>query len=151
MVKIVKYAIAAALLLVISTALCAQTYKWVNENGVVTYSQTPPPDRQAEEVKLRDTGPGNHEDPKARLDRLRQKMADSAEDRELAKQQRQADKEERELKRQNCEAARTNLRHLQGLGSRLYKMDNEYRRLSEEERQALMQKEKEHIKANCGK
>lgn len=146
-----KYAILTALLLSFSTMLCAETYKWVNENGVVTYSQTPPPDKQAERVKLRDTGPSSGQSSKSRLDKLRQKMADSAEDRELEKQKRQTEKEERSLKRENCDAARSNLRNLQGLGQRLYHMGNEYRRLTEEERQSLMQKEREHIKANCEK
>lgn len=146
-----KYAIITALLLSFSTLLNAETYKWVNENGVVTYSQTPPPDKQAEQVKLRDTGPSAGQSSKSRLDKLRQEMADSAEDQELEKQKRQTEKEERTLKQENCEAARTNLRNLEGLGKRLYRIGNEYRRLTEEERQSLMQKERGHIKANCGK
>ncbi|MEJ2691500.1 MAG: DUF4124 domain-containing protein, partial [Candidatus Thiodiazotropha sp.] len=132
-----KYAILTALLISFSTMPCAETYKWVNENGVVTYSQTPPPDKQAERLKLRNAGPSGGESSKSRLDHLRQKMADSAEDRELEKQKRETEKEELALRRENCEAARSNLRNLQGLGQRLYRTGGEYRRLTEEERQGL--------------
>ena len=43
----------AGLLILISSPLFAETYKWVNEDGVVTFSQSPPPDQKAERIKLR--------------------------------------------------------------------------------------------------
>ena len=140
----------ASLLILIASPLSAETYKWVNEEGVVTYSQTPPPGQAAERIKLREDAPANRPSSRDQLDQLRQRLADSAEDRGLLKQQRQEEKEANEIKKKNCQAARSNLSKLVGLGNRLYKTGGEYRRLSEEERQNLMQKEKEHIKKNCG-
>jgi hypothetical protein len=146
----VKNVLIACLLILATQPLMAETYRWVNDEGVVTYSQTPPPDHQAERVNLRGTAvPSDGQKSQTRLDQLRQRMADSAEDRQLAKQEREKSKEEKKIKRQNCEAARSNLRKLEGLGNRLYQTEGEYRRLPEEERQSLMQKEREHIKANC--
>lgn len=139
-----------SLLILIASPLFADTYKWVNEDGVVTYSQTPPPGQTAERIKLRDSTPANTPSSRDKLNQLRQRMADSAEDRDLQKQQRQEEKEANQIKKKNCDAARSNLSKLVGLGNRLYKTGGEYRRLSEEERQDLMQKEKEHIKKNCG-
>jgi hypothetical protein len=150
--QIVKYSIIIAILVAMPSVLYADTYKWVNEEGVTTYSQTPPKGVKAERVKVYGSkSPSGAQDSQNRVKQLRQKMADSAEDRELEKQQRQSDKTERERKQKNCQAARENLHALEILGSRRYKVDGEYRRLSEEERQQLMQKEKEHIKANCEK
>lgn len=140
----------ACLLILAPLPLSAETYKWVNEEGVVTYSQTPPPGQSAERVKLRGSSPSTGPSSQEKLDQLRQRMADGAEDRQLKKQQRQEEQEAKKLKQQNCASARSNLSSLQGLGNRLYKMDGEYRRLSEQERQDLMQKEREHIKKNCG-
>lgn len=147
-----KNAILIAILVLLPPILNADTYKWVNDEGVVTYSETPPPGRPAERIKLHGSkSPGSGQSSQTRLNQLRQKLADSKEDRDLAKQKRQAEKEELDLKRQNCNAARSNLRSLESLGSRLYQINGEYRRLTEQERQDLMQQEREHIKANCKK
>jgi hypothetical protein len=147
----VKNTLLACLLLLASQPLIAETYKWVNEEGVVTYSQTPPPDQKSSErVKLRGSKSSNPQSGQSRLNQLRQSLADSAEDREMEKEKLKETEEERALKRHNCDAAHSNLRKLEGLGNRRYKMDGEYRRLSEEERQSLMQQERDHIKSNCG-
>ncbi|MEJ2453363.1 MAG: DUF4124 domain-containing protein [Candidatus Thiodiazotropha sp.] len=146
-----KNLLLACLLILGPQPLLAETYKWVNEEGVVTYSQTPPPSGEAERVKLRETTPSGSQSSQTKLNKLRQQMADSAEDRELEKQEQEKADKEKKVKQQNCQSARDNLRKLEGLGNRLYKMEGEYRRLSEEERQRLMQQEQEHIKANCGK
>jgi hypothetical protein len=129
--------------------LTAETYKWVDENGVVTFSQSPPPSVEAEKIKLRKTT-SEGSSSKARLNSLRQNLADSAEDRELQKKAKQEEKEQSALKKRNCEAAQSNLRKLKDLGNRLFHQGGEYKRLTEEERQSLMQKERGHIKKNCG-
>jgi hypothetical protein len=146
----VKYTLLACLFFIFPTLLNAETYKWVNEDGVVTFSQSPPPSAEAEKVKLRNTKSSSESSSQTRLKNLRQQLEDSAEDRELKKQEQQREKEQLALKKKNCKAAQSNLRKLEGLGNRLYKRDGEYKRLNEEERQSLMQKEREHIKANCG-
>jgi len=147
----VKIALLTSLLVLVSQPLVAETYKWVNEQGVVTYSQTPPPGQQAERVKLHGAAaPSGAQDSQSKLNELRQRLADGAEDRELAKQQQQEADAEIQRKKQNCESARSNLQKLEGLGSRLYQVDGQYRRLTEEERQQFMQQERDHIKENCG-
>lgn len=145
-----KYTLLVSLFFIFPALLSAETYKWVNEDGVVTYSQTPPPSVETEKVKIRSTKSSSESSSKARLKNLRQRLEDSAEDRELKKEQQEREKEQLALKKKNCKAAQSNLRKLEGLGTRLYQKDGEYKRLTEEERQSLMQKEREHIKANCG-
>jgi hypothetical protein len=146
----VKYTLLVCLMLLASPPLFAETYKWVNEEGVVTYSQTPPTDGSAERVKTYGSQSNSSQSAESRLNQLRQKLADDEEDRNLEKEKRQEADEALAMKKHNCEAAHSNLRKLEGLGNRRYKIDGEYRRLPEEERQRLMQKERGHIKANCG-
>jgi hypothetical protein len=147
---IVKYAIFVILLFSLPTLLQAETYKWVNEDGVVTYSQTPPPDGNADKIDIKSGAKEPGPSSKEKLDELRQRMADHDEDRQEAKQKAEEKKSLQEMKKKNCEIARSNLQKLQGLGQRLYKKDGEYKRLSEEDRQSLMKQAQEQIKADCG-
>lgn len=138
------------MLISLPSILFAETYKWINEEGVVTYSQTPPPDVEAERINIRSGTPVSGQSSKDKLDQLRQKAADKAEDRDMEKQQQQEKQSLTAMKQKNCEIAHSNLQKLEGLGTRLYKKDGEYKRLSEEERQSLMQQAREQIKSNCG-
>jgi len=146
----VKRSLLIALLVAFSSLAGADTYKWINEQGVVTYSKTPPRGIDAERIKLRSTGVSDEQGSRARLDSLRQSLADSAEDREMKKQEQEKMQKQAAAKAQNCEAARSNLQTLEGLGTRLYQADGEYKRLSEEKRLSLMAEAREQIKANCG-
>jgi hypothetical protein len=150
MEKIVKYVILISLLVTLPSLVSAETFKWVDKNGVVTYSQTPPQDADAERIDesgiKKDPGPSSKE----KLNQLRQRMADSAEDRDLDKKKKEKEKSALAVKKKNCDAARANLQKLKGLGTRLYKKDGEYKRLTEEERQSLMEQARAQIKSNCG-
>ena len=147
----VKFAILIVILVSAPYTLFADTYKWVNEEGVVTYSQTPPPDVESERINVRSGSSSSNLSSQDQLDRLKQNLADRAEDQELEKSRQQEEKSVRALKKKNCQASRSNLQKLEGLGNRLYKTEGEYKRLSEEERQSLMTQAREQIKNNCGK
>ncbi|MET0072011.1 MAG: DUF4124 domain-containing protein [Candidatus Thiodiazotropha sp.] len=138
-----------AFLLLFWTAASAETYKWVNEEGVVTYSQTPPPDAKAETVKIKTAPTSSGGDSRQRLKELRQKLADSAEDRALKKAQKQEADEIAKENKHNCNVARKNLEQLTALGNRLYKVGDEYLRLTEEDRQRRMQEARDQIKEYC--
>ena len=147
---IVKHAIFITLLFALPTLLPAETtYKWVNDQGVVTYSQTPPPGVNAERIDIRSGAKAQGPSSTEKLNQLRQRQADQDEDREMAKQKQEEKASLQEMKQKNCEIARSNMRKLEGLGQRLYKKDGEYKRLSEEERQNLIKQAQEQIKANC--
>jgi hypothetical protein len=145
----VKQTLLFTSLLLLSSALYAETYRWVNEEGVVTYSQTPPPDVQAETVNIKTSPAKGAADSQKRMDELRQRMADSAEDRALKKQEKREQAEIKAAKRKNCDLARKNLEQLTALGNRLYKTEEGYVRLTEEARQNKMQKAREQIKEYC--
>ena len=145
----VKQTLLFALLLLFINLVSAETYRWVNEEGVVTYSQTPPPNANAETVNIKTTPASSAGDSKTRLEALRQKMADSAEDRALKKAQKQEQAEIKAENKQNCSTARKNLEQLTALGNRLYKTEDGYVRLTEENRQQKMQQAREQIEEFC--
>ncbi|MEW8506008.1 MAG: DUF4124 domain-containing protein [Candidatus Thiodiazotropha sp.] len=144
-----RFVIILCLAIVYLNPLHAETYRWVNEDGVVTYSQTPPPDAKAETVKIKSAPAGSSGDSKQRLKELRQKLADSAEDRALKKAQKQESEEIAKENKHNCNVARKNLEQLTALGNRLYKVGDNYVRLTEEDRQRRMQEAREQIKEYC--
>ncbi|MCU7906364.1 MAG: DUF4124 domain-containing protein [Candidatus Thiodiazotropha sp. (ex Epidulcina cf. delphinae)] len=127
----------------------AETYRWVNEDGVVTYSQTPPPDTKAETIKIRSTPSSDADASKDRLEKLRQRLADSEEDRALKKSKKKEQAESQAVNKQNCSAARKNLEQLTALGNRLYKTGDDYLRLTEEDRRKRMQQAGDQIKEYC--
>jgi exonuclease VII large subunit len=136
-------------LLLISTTISAETYRWVNEDGVVTYSQTPPPDAESEVVKTYSAPSSDAAAAKQRLQKLRQDLADREEDRTLKKAEQQEQKKDQEMRKNNCEAARKNLQTLTNLGLGMYKVGDKYLRLTEEQRQQRMQEAKDQIKEYC--
>jgi hypothetical protein len=134
----------------LSAASHAGLYRWVDENGITQYSQTPPPDGQADRLK---PPPPPAEDPQAarrRLDQQLQQVDDRLEDRELAAQEKQRQDQERRARESNCQAARANLETLGGPTNRVMLMpDGSYKRLTEEERQKLMDEARQQISENC--
>ncbi|MET0066418.1 MAG: DUF4124 domain-containing protein [Candidatus Thiodiazotropha sp.] len=142
--------LALILIIILFTASTqADTYRWVNEDGVVTYSQTPPPEGHAEKVKTRNTTSSDSAESGEKLKQLQQKLADMDEDRALQKAEREEQAKDKAMREGNCQAARHNLEQLTALGNRLYKVGDDYLRLSEEERQARMQEAREQIKEYC--
>jgi hypothetical protein len=143
-----------ALLLVVliscPTLGMTQAYKWVDENGVVSYSQTPPRSLQGQRVDLKPTPSVSTKESNDELKRLRQRLQDSRNDRELAQQTEREARDEAARKGWNCTAARSNLQKLLNLGNRMLKTANgNYLRLSENERQQRMQTARWQIASNC--
>ncbi len=128
----------------------AAMYRWVDENGVTQYSQTPPPAQDADKLKPPPPPAESPQEARRRLDLQLQQIDDRREDRELADEERRRKEEERRIARKNCDSARTNLENLQSASRRLVRMhDGSYKRLTEEERQERMQKAREQIETNC--
>jgi hypothetical protein len=136
-------------LTLLATSASAETYRWVNEDGVVTYSQTPPPDASAEKIKTYDTAPSDSQQSQQKLKDLRQRLADMDEDRALKKAEAKKQAEDKALREKNCQAARHNLEQLTALGNRLYKVGDDYLRLTEEDRQSRMEDARSQIKEFC--
>lgn len=137
-------------LLIFAVTGQTQTYRWVDENGVVSYSQTPPHSLEAETLNIKPQSQTDSAEANRKLNNLRQRLEDRREDRKLAGEEAKKVQREESLHKENCASARANLGKMEGLGSRLLKTsDGKYLRLTEEERQKRLQAAKEQIKIYC--
>jgi hypothetical protein len=127
----------------------AKTYRWVNEEGVTVYSQTPPPSGEAEVVKPPPPPPTGAESRTPMEERLEAIEARRAEQEKRAQERARAEAEQ-ERRRVNCQTARRNLEALQGPPRRLYATaGGEFERFTEEERQARIEEAREQIEYFC--
>ncbi len=135
-----------------SLNLSAATYRWLDDNGQVVYSQVPPGDgRDYREISA---PPPPAEDPEAAQKRLEEARKALTEDRKAREQQKQDATRKKALaerRRQNCEIARKNLETLTSRPpNTLFKVgDDEYRRFTPEERQKRIDQLKKIIQENC--
>ena len=147
---------APALLALLAASLCAapaaaKTYRWVDDDGVVVYSQTPPRDgRPTADVRPPPPPPVPPGEARRRLEERMQRLDDLREDKELAREKRAETQEGQTRRRRACEAARSNLSALQrSMNKRLRLPDGSYQRLDEDERQARLREARRHIEENC--
>ena len=103
--------------LVVAPLLCGpaaalELYKWVDEDGSVTYSQQQPPGQQAETVEVRVSGPSD-EAAKSELENLTERASEASRDRQFAATAAAELQEREERIRKNCEIARENKRVLE--------------------------------------
>jgi hypothetical protein len=110
--RILSIALTAALLS--SPALASKFYRWVDENGVTHYTQTPPPEgTQRREVRTRSDASSDQAQELERLQQQRQ-QADEDRRRESARQAEQVrEKSEPDaVAKERCETHRKNLDEL---------------------------------------
>lgn len=128
----------------------AAMYKWVDENGVTQFSQTPPRDQPAERLR---PPPPPAEDPAAARERL-QKQIDGFDNRRLmeevgAEEQAKQDADAAE-RNKRCEAARRNLETLQlGGGRRIRDESGAVIRPTDEWREQRMEEARKAIAEYC--
>ncbi|WP_268799535.1 DUF4124 domain-containing protein [Pseudomonas huanghezhanensis] len=135
--------LAAALTLGVSPMTqAAQIYKWVDAQGVTHFDALPPADQQAQEIDTqkpvpppgRETAP--LPDPNGAQRAINERVKKQV-----------ADQEERRA--EYCTAARTNLALFQNNARVREQVNGEYRRFTEEERQARIMDLKRAITDNC--
>jgi len=125
------------------------TYRWINDQGVTVYSQTPPPSGETTVIPPPPPPPTGAATRQPIEEQIKQIETQKAE-----RQQREA-KEADEKKRQaimdaNCRNARHNLEVLEGPARRRFaEKGGEYQRFTEEERQKRIALAKENIKQYC--
>lgn len=138
------------LTLTATTLTAGKMYRWVDENGVTQYTQTPPPKGEVTEMKPPPPPAVDPAEAQRQLDAQRQKLEDLREDRSLAKQETSEGKAEREAKSKNCQSARNNLKRLQeNPRGRWMQKDGTQARYTDEERQAKIKEAQEQIKEFC--
>ena len=124
----------------------AKMYKWVDEDGNVTYSQVKPPDKEAESVRLRGVRSVTDEEARERLEALNDRADEARKDREF-KATHASEVQERETRlKENCEIARQNVRVLQ-TAARIKAADGSY--LDDSARQAQLARNQQQVENNC--
>jgi len=143
--------IAAAAIMALAGPAPAETYKFVDDNGVTVYSQTPPPGAGAESVHIA-PGPGGGETEAARERLGRQIEADfdqRTDDAKAAEEQARSAHTAAD-RADACAAARQNLQTLENLGARMLRMpDGKVRRPGEQERLNMMEETRGQIADLC--
>ncbi len=132
-----------------SPAAAAKLYKWVDDEGNVTYSERKPVNRESETIRLRGAtldSSGAQE----KLDQLNDRANAQQKDREFAENSASATAERSERMANNCKIARENLRILQTT-SRIQDKDadGEAYFLDETGIQAKMADTQRQIENNC--
>jgi len=127
----------------------AKLYKWVDEQGNVTYSEKKPPDAEAETIRLRSAtldAAGAQE----KLDQLNEQAESQQKDRDFAQNAATATAERNERMASNCKIAQENMRILRST-SRIQDKDanGEPFFLDEAGIQAKMAQTQQQIDNNC--
>lgn len=148
-----KFATALLLLSFISPPAQAGLNKWVDEQGKVHYTDSPPPDAKVESVR-NVTGKGQEAAP---VDYSSKSYSQRAAEMKKARQEKNeaSEKSAREAaqkqeRKRNCAAARENLRSLES-GTRLVTYDEkgERRFMDDAERAQRLNSAREAVKGNC--
>jgi len=141
---------ACCLALVFAMAVQADAYKWVDDNGDVIYSQTPPVDKPYEKMGTPPPPSINPEAAKKQVDSLieQQKATDKA--RKEQQQKQQQEQLAAEALAENCQAAKYNLQQYQdNPGRRMMDEQGNVTRPTEEERQQKISKLQQQINKFC--
>jgi hypothetical protein len=145
--------IIAALPLAAST----QVHKWVDENGVTVYSQTPPPNATASQVVAPPPPPATKtEDARQALDDTIERLDKVSQSRDEADTAQRDSRQKAENEAQVAAACSQARMHLEALESGpprkiMVGPDGEAKRLSYEELQAEIEETRKFIKENCEK
>ena len=127
----------------------AKLYKWVDENGNVTYSQQKPPDAKAQTIDVRgyeSPAPA----PDSTVDELKDREQTQRKDREFAESENAAQQDRAERMKKNCEIARQNVRILKN-ASRIKDTNEsgEVYYLDDQQKQSRLQEAEQHVKDYC--
>ena len=126
-------------------------YRWVDENGVTVYSQTPPPSGDVVRLK-KQPAPSTDatEAARERHQRQRERVFDELEGRKDAEAEKSQQVAEAQYRKTNCAAARKNLEAFKNLGPRMIQTpDGKFLRLSEDEVEAQIAKAQDQVKTYC--
>ncbi|MGH8659211.1 MAG: DUF4124 domain-containing protein [Gammaproteobacteria bacterium] len=134
-----------------SQSLGAGIYKWVDEQGKVQYTQTPPPDKPATRFETRPE-PVDTEGALEKLEQQKDKSDAFFKERDTQTKELKKSEQEAAKRSEQCARARENLAQLETI-NRLFRTDEAGDRvkMTEEERQAGITTARSQIKEYCNK
>ncbi len=133
--------------LVISTSTLAGTYKWVDKDGNVVYSQHPPPNGQYESIRVKPT-PRNASSADKANEQSKQFLEDATSKRQNDKKLKNEVKKANELRKKNCETAKKQL-EFYTVYRRKKNDKGEYVRITDKEKEAGLKEAKQAVKDFC--
>lgn len=126
----------------------ARIYKWVDEDGMTHYTQSPPP--AGIEGKTMSPPPDvDTEAARARLKQQQEQAQKFLDQRQDATEDQQKKQQDTQAAKQRCEEARTRLQSFQNPRVNFVDKDGTRRRATEEERQRELQKARDYLDKNC--
>lgn len=148
--------IMTAILVVITSTLRAEIYKWRDDKGQIHYSQKPPAVQKSEQIQLRSPGdskslPVPVTNNNSRLED-QQKLLQAFDEERKSKKERRMKKEKMEARsKRNCVLASDNLRRYK-TANIVYTLDGEGRRtvLSDSARKQAIERAENDVKRWCG-
>ena len=138
--------------LVLSPVATAKMYRWVDDSGTVVYSETPPPDGRATSTVAPPPPPSSSAEAEREHLESVLKQADEARKKQQDEQEKQQQAAAKDADRKrSCDSARENLELVRNRPPQTrYQMPNgEFRRFTDEEREAELKKIREFIDKNC--
>lgn len=137
---IARWTVGLILLTLVGYSHAGKIYKWIDAQGNVQFSQTPPPAQQViETIQLRETQPAA-DAPTTAEDA--QAAAESSQPNDPAARWEQA-------QQKNCQIARDNLQRLQSDQRLAIKEGEEVREITEAERAERLDKARRHVDIYC--
>jgi hypothetical protein len=126
-------------------------YRWVDEDGVTHYTQTPPINEESTFIEAPKPPTKPSDEAWKELNEQRSKQQEAREAKAQKKEEQKKIAEDKKMKKQGCAAARKNLAILQsGSPTRRTKTPSgEYVRLTEEEYQQKIDEARKDIEEFC--
>lgn len=137
------------LLCLLPGALPAAIYKWVDENGQVQYTQTPPPGNIEAREMQPPPPPADADGAIERQQQLEESLDAARSGREEAARTAAEEAELRQQKQQRCDAARLRLERNNLPRISVTEADGSERRISEEERLENIRVSEQQVKEYC--
>lgn len=130
---------------------CAASYQWKDADGNTMYPQFPPPEgREAARIVAPPPPPAEPEAAKNQLHDIRQRLANSREDRGLENEKQLKASADAERRAENCRKAKGNLQILQQRTRQLIKQpDGSFKRYTTEEKARKIAEYSEIIARDC--
>ncbi len=126
----------------------AEIYKWVDEDGTVQYTQTPPPDNK-DYAMIKPPPPVDASQVKKRFETQKKIVDESLEQRKLKEEEEYYARLEKEQRESNCALARKRLASYQLPRVQFLQEDGSRVRATEEQRQAEIKKSQDMVNEFC--
>jgi len=126
-------------------------YKWVDQDGSIQYSRTPPPNaEQVIEVRKAPPPANGAANERSRLEEQVDSMNKRSEERQNAAAKAEHEAKNAEIRSKNCATAHKNLAELQKGGIKRYRTaDGEIKHMTEEDRQQRITEANNQIAKFC--